>query len=653
MNAQRNLLTAAGVLSALGFLVLCFVAVQMNALEARMAEQAQQLRSLGEATERVAGELRRVKAGGGAAQSPDDCSIGKVLHPEVENFLKPPDTRWPPSGANTSGTLFRGWSSGDPKGFNPILENAAELRGLIENYAGVALAGRNRWTDPDQWHGELACRVEVTDDFKEFTFYLRKGVKWHVPPNLDLTSQQYRWLAGEHEVTAHDVAFALDILMHPQVENGFIKNYYKELDSWKAVDDYTLVVRWKKKQYLNVGATLELGPLPKFLYAHAEDGTAFPRETLGLRFNQHWYNNKGYVGAGPYRMTSYEPGRRIVLERNQDYFGDKPAIARLEYPIYTDPNLTLLKLKSGELSFGGLRPSQYREEIKRWQSVPKDQWPKNSPFLDGTITCSVEERPVYRYVGWNASKPIFSDKRVRRAMTLALNRQAIIEQVFVGLGEQAIGPFLASTGYNDPDVDRLNFDLSKAAVLLAEAGWKDSDGDGLLDKELGGKRTPLSFSLLIYGSSPEYSAIANIFKDDLLKIGVKLNIDSAEWSLMQKRMDEKTFDAYTGAWALSWETDAFQIWHSSQADIPNGSNYVGFRNKQADELIETLRVTFEEEERKRKFRELHRIIYDEQVYTFLIVDKGVYCWRNNVKNVIFAKARPIEDSLPWWVAQAN
>src|SRR5690606_17697785 len=133
---------------------------------------------------------------------------------------------------------------------------------------------------------------------------------------------------------------------------------------------------------------------PKFLYAHAEDGKPFPRETLGMRFNQHWYNNKGYVGVGPYRLSEYEPGARMVLTRDDQFPGDKPAIKEIVYPIYTDRTLGVLKLKSGELNFTELRPGQYREEYLDWQKKPKSSWPKNNPFLNGQISCEAVTMPV-------------------------------------------------------------------------------------------------------------------------------------------------------------------------------------------------------------------------------------------------------------------
>lgn len=641
-------------LSSAVLLLLVISVVQLNALEKRASTQERQLKALGESTEKLVGELGRLKTGGTAQKatsSADDCEIDKVLHPEVENFLKPAGLKWPPPGANMNGVLKRGYPYGDPKGFNWMVENAAELNELTVNYAGLPIAARNKWTNPVEWYGQAACRVEVTDDYKTYTVYLRKGLKWHKPSGVDLQDPRYAWLNKEHELTSADFVFSAEVLVNPQVENGFKKSYFQELDKVEAIDKYTFVVRWKKKTYQSVDMTLNgLQPLPEFLYGYTENGQPVPKETLGLRINQHWYNNKGFVGVGPYRMTEYKPGVHIKFTRDDDFPGEKPAIKEFVYPIYTDMTLSVLKLKSGELNFASLRPGQYREEVLEWQQKPKASWPKNNPFLNGQIECAAVYSPSFRYIGWNMDKPMFKDKRVRAAMTHALNRQQIIDKVFQGLGEIVSGDAPPGSPNNDPSIQPLAFDLDRARALLAEAGWKDSDGDGLVDKQIDGKLVPFEFSLLLYAGSPEWSALTNIFKEDLLKVGVKLTVASVEWSVMQKRMEEKNFDAYTGGWLVDYETDPYQVWHSSQADAPKGSNMVSFRNKEADQIMEKLRETFAPEARQTLFRRLHRILHEEQPYAFFMYQKAVYCWRSELQNVVFAKDRPIADSFPWWVA---
>jgi ABC-type transport system substrate-binding protein len=645
-------------------LLLCTLAVlgvfvfQLDTMEQRFVVQSRQMRDLGESVDRLRGEVRRLaEAGLAAPAAPPAADDAASAAAAPDSFLTPEDVKLTAPDARFDGVLHRPWASGDPKGFNIVTENASELTSLVEFYVASPLARRKAWTNPDEWAGELAERVEISDDFKAFTIHLRRGVRWH-RPSVDLDNPRYAWLQGEHELTARDVVFTLDMIMNPQVENGFIKGYYEDLESWQALDDHTVLIRWKRKLYGNIEATLSLTIIPEFLYAYEETGERIPEETLGLKFNQHWYNNRGVVGTGPYRFDAYQPGSLIRLVRNEDFYGDKPALRELIYPIFTDPNKQLLMLKADEIQVGGLRPGQYRDEVLRWQDVPEAERPADNPFTNGTIACEKILNPVYYYIGWNAERPMFADPMVRRAMTHTLDRQRIIDSVFVGLGSVATGPFFKLSPYRDSSIEPWAYDLDEAARLLAAAGWQDSNGDGLLDKDLtpddgDAARTPFEFSLLVYGTSPEWASLANIFKEDLLKLGIHMTIDSAEWSLMQKRMDERSFDALTGGWSLPWEGDPYQLWHSSQADIPKGSNMVSFRNEEVDRIIMTLRETFDRDERIRLFHRFHRILHELQPYTFVLYPDSVFCWRDSVRNMRFAKMRPIVQSLPWWTARAN
>jgi ABC-type transport system substrate-binding protein len=655
MKGPARSLVLYGALGIAGALLI-LIAVQQDALEERLIEQTKATAALRETTQHMAQQLDRIQKEGVASTGTVAASAeyvdpqAKILHPEVENFLRPADVRWPAANAKLNGVLRRGWPFGDPKTLNPMLNHAAEVQELVMSYVDVSLAVRNVYTDPDKWSPEAAWRVEVTDNFREFTCYLRRGIKWHVPSGVDLDSKNHAWLQGDHELTAHDFVFALDMMTNPQVENGSLKNYYADVESWKAVDDYTFVVRWKKSLYQSTEFTIgSLLPLPKFIFAFNEDGTPIPKATLGSRFNQHWYNNRGYVGAGPYRFANYEPGVKIELDRNEGYYGDKPPIQKIIYPIYTDQNQSVLKLKSKELQAERLLRSLYRREVLEFANLPAAQRPKDNPFLNGEVQCDLIDIPGYRFIGWNSVRPLFTDQRVRAAMTHALNREGIVKDVFAGLGKVARGPFMEGSPDMDPAIKPLPFDLQKASALLDEAGWKDTNNDGLRDKAVDGRSIPFEFSLLIVAGFPEYTALATIFKEDLLKIGVKANIESAEWALFLKRMDEREFDAVFTGWALTWLNDPYQIWHSSQADAPGGSNRTGFKNKEADALIEKLRETFDPTERQKMMYQLHRIIVDSHNYTFVITEQRPFCYTKAVKGVRYAKLRPLEFTLPWSV----
>jgi ABC-type transport system substrate-binding protein len=156
------------------------------------------------------------------------------------------------------------------------------------------------------------------------------------------------------------------------------------------------------------------------------------------------------------------------------------------------------------------------------------------------------------------------------------------------------------------------------------------------------------FNVVSY-DRPEVRTYLSVFKEDLRKIGINMTQLAVDWPTMQKKMDEGDFDAFTGGWGLSWVIDPYQIWHSSQADVPKGSNRVGFRNKRADEIIEKLRVTFDEAERLKMFHEFHQLLHEEQPYTFFYSPRATAVWNPRVQNMIINQTRPQMYSLPWWI----
>lgn len=627
------------------FVLLFFINIlQINNIEQRLINNASRMETLDDTTKEFRASLDNLSSmlEGGGGMSPDGKPQEETrqwLHPEVENFLvKEDDFVLTPPEAKTDGTLIRYYGT-NPKSMNPITVSDASFTDAVEAYCQDGFADRHRG-NPDLWKPVLAERIEITDDYKEYTIYLKKGVRWHKPA-VDWSDPRYDWLKGIHYLTAKDVKFSVDLILNQQVECAHLRNYYEDLEYCKVIDDYTVVFRWKKKTYNSISFTVGFSSIvPEFLYAYDEDGERFPDETLGLKFNEHWYNDK-FIGCGPYEFVSYEPGVAIKLKRNEDYYGEKPAIKEIVWLIYGDTLQSVLKMKSKELDFSSLTATQYREEIL-------DGKPDN-PFKNGQINNEQLLYTTYYYIGWNADKALFSDKRVRKAMSHAFNAKEILQNVFLGLGDIVSGPFLTNNPAYNQDIKPVEFDLEKSRELLSEAGWKDIDNDGVLEKEINGETTEFEFSLMLFGRSPEWKTAATIFKEDLLKIGVKMNLQTLDWAIMQKKMEDKEFDAYTGGWASSWESDPYQIWHSSQADLPKSSNKVGFRNKEADKIIEELRVTFDKDKRDELCHKFHALIAEEQPYTFFYIPKVTYTWQKEVKRVIFKKIRPLTDSTPWYV----
>ena len=552
------------------------------------------------------------------------------------NLLSPRTDRLRTPGGTTGGTLMRAFITDIPS-LHPITENAADVSELY-SYIAEGLATRQR-SDPDRWVPSLAYRIEVNDDNTEYHVWLKRGVRWH-PPAVDLSDPRYAWLREPREVVADDFAFYLEVILNPQVEAASMRNYFANFAGIEIINDHEFIIRWSEAEYTSRSISLGLSPLPRWLYGHDENGEPFDEAELGRRINTHWYSQRA-IGTGPYRFIRWDQGGRIRIERNPDYHAEAPRIDALEFRVMGDATARLNNLRAGNLDYIPIAATEYRSEILEGGTPG---------FTTGELHHEMYEGPAYRYLGWNADGRFFSDRRVRLAMTHAFNRELMIERNMNGLGTIISGPYARSNSAYDQSIEPWPFDLERAAALLDEAGWRDSNGDGVRDRIIDGRRVNFEFSMMTYGHRPEMIAAMEVYREDLRRIGVLMNIQPVEWSIMLQRMYDKDFDAYTGGWALAWETDLYQIWHSSQADEPRSSNRIGFRNRQADRIIEQVRRSFDDDERQRLFHEFHRLVHEEQPYTFWFQMKEVGAWRDRVRDVSFSQLRPFDSAMGWHIA---
>ena len=294
-------------------------------------------------------------------------------------------------------------------------------------------------------------------------------------------------------------------------------------------------------------------------------------------FNNHWAN-KQMCGTGPLIFKEWKKEDGVTLDAESRLLGPavrlQPRASTAASRIRT-PALQLVL--QNELDWSAIT-----EKDLFLQSFD------NPNVKDGQGGAGEIQLSGYRYVGYNQKRDFFKDKRVRWAMSHAIPVDQIIDKVYHGLAERLTGPFLPGSSSYDSSLKPVAFDLDKARQLLDEAGWKDSDGDGVRDKEIDGKRVPAEFDLIIYSESPQFLTIAEIMKENCRQIGVDVRISPTKWALMLQKLRKKEFDACILGWAMSWKSDPFQILHGSQADVPDSSNSHRLqesRGRQADRAI--------------------------------------------------------------------
>ena len=252
--------------------------------------------------------------------------------------------------------------------------------------------------------------------------------------------------------------------------------------------------------------------------------------------------------------------------------------------------------------------------------------------------------PNYSYIGWNSKRPFFADKRVRTALTHLVNRELILDKILYNLGAIVTNPFYINSPEYDKSIEPYPYNPAKAEELLKKAGWVDHDGDRIRDKD----GVKFAFEFLIPGGSETGEKIATILKEELDNMGIRMDIRKTEWAVFTARLNDRNFDAVTLAWSMGVESDPYQIWSSTQAE--RGSNFIGFKNEEADKLIEEARTEFDRGKRKELYRKFAEIVHEEQPYTFLFCRKSTVAVNKRFENVI---VYPLGiDLLEWHVPLA-
>ncbi|MFM2091427.1 MAG: hypothetical protein RLZZ127_1916 [Planctomycetota bacterium] len=562
-----------------------------------------------------------------AAVSADGAAGGDGLPRLGVNFLKPYDRdHFDP--AHLRG-IHRTFSS-TPNGFNPVTKNSAEAGDL----AGLANDGlcTSHPASPDRWSQQLATSVVISDDWKVFTFTIRRGVLWQRPPIAK--QKEFAWLDRDVELTAHDFVFYVDMVKDPEVESAHLKSYYEKLVKAEAVDDHTLRLTWSEKEYTNIDSSMGMQPLPRHVYGVDRSGQPLPRARLAAAFNQHWFDDLNqFCGVGAYQVAEIQADRRVRFVRNPAYWGAPLHFEELEWDAEVrKPDAQLVAFKNGQVLAHGLTPLQFKAEIL---DRKEPRFPARNPDdakagRAGPFAWETCISRSYNYIGWNMRKPLFADKQVRQALAHAFPKQRIIDDVFMGLGRPQIGPVHPDNPAFDRSLTDFAFDPARARELFAAAGWKDSDGDGVLDRIVDGKRMDFAFNLIIIANSPETESMALVYRNELKAVGVTMQLLPMEWKDLLEKTENRDFDAVSLGWRFGLDIDFQQIWHSKTADEPRSSNHVGFRNAEVDRLSEQLRLTFDTEQRNDIARRIQRIIVEEQPYLFFRCPKTVFIWNKEL-----------------------
>lgn len=506
-------------------------------------------------------------------------------------------------GPKLGGTLIRRIES-ECRTLNWILGTTA-----YENYVTLLLY------DPLLYYGKnleyvpvLAESYKVSDDHMRITVRLRPNIFWH----------------DGKPITADDVKFTMDKIQDPKVAALNKSGYFSKLDRLEVVDDRTVVFHWKEPYAPSVYALTQLTPMPKHVY----DVPDFDKNPA----------NRKPVGSGPYKFEEWRMSQYISVVRNEDYYGKKPYLDRVIFRVIEDDAVALNALKAGEL-----------DEMR----VSQIQWEKQT--VDDDFTSKFNKLhyyiPSYNYIGWNCRTEWFKDRRVRLAMTKLFDRESVNAKIYSGYAKMISGPFYINSWAYDRSVKPHPFDPQDAKRLLREAGWVDSDGDGIRDKD----GIKFEFEIVIHAGSITAKQFAELLQEELRKAGVSMKIRRLEGATFFEKVDEGRFDACMLAWQLDLDPDIFDTFHSSQVP-PLGLNHVFYSNARVDSLLELGRVTFEQDERAAIYHEIHRLMHLDQPYTFINTVPHKRPINKRLKNIVLSPNGPFDfypGSRYWYIDETD
>ena len=427
---------------------------------------------------------------------------------------------------------------------------------------------------------ELASAWTESDDHSVSTFTLRAGVTF----------------SDGSPLTSADVIATLDAVMEPRRETGAIRGEFSALGSWKALDEARVQLTWSK-------------PSPFALRALARLPILSAKELAG-----DWRKIQP-IGTGPFVVERWERGQALTLLRRP---GGAAFLERIVFRFVKDHTAAGAMFERGEFDLmTSITPALWRS-----LEAPGDSssaWAKR----DWNRIKSLDNS--YSYVAWNEARPFFADVRVRRALAHLYDTALITRIVDLNLELPTTCPYFKNSGSCDPAVQPLPFSPETARALLADAGFKDTDDDGVLERD----GVPLRFTFLLPTTQVRLGKLVPMLQEQLKPVGIDLQIEKVETASLSARVAKRDFDVVSRLWTeFDREQDLYPMFHSSQID--GGSNWIGYSNPEVDRLIEQVRVEFDEGKRHQLERALHAKLYADQPYLFMTTRQSLDAARRRV-----------------------
>ncbi|MEJ2244528.1 MAG: ABC transporter substrate-binding protein [Acidobacteriota bacterium] len=425
-------------------------------------------------------------------------------------------------------------------------------------------------------------------------------------------------------ITAHDVVFSFRVIMSSRVPVPAQRTGTDQLKWVEAYDDHTLVFFHKKPLAVN-SWNIGFSIIPKHIY----EKSIYEDPTL-QNSDYHVRYEKNPMSGGPYVIGRRTVGRELVLKLREDWYtrnGKKirsvPYFNEIHFLVIPEDSVALLALKAGDLSEKELTAGE-------WQNKTGDE----RFYQHNTKAYGLEW--VYFYFGWNNETVFFSDRRVRQAMSYAFDHKELLKVILYNVYEPANGIFHPTSRWapkNPPPPYKQ--DQDKAEKLLDDAGWVDSDGDGIRDKMIDGQLRRFEFSILT-SNRTDRVAICNLLRQNLAEIGIICHVRPLDFTVLQEKTLQGHFHAYFGGWGTGAYPDTNEnLWKTGE-----GRNYVRYSNPEVDRLFVEARQEMDDRRREEIFGRIQMTLYEDQPYTWLYFRNSFYGFSKRLRGYNFSPRGP-------------
>ncbi len=499
----------------------------------------------------------------------------------------------------------------EPESLHPIMAGD-----VYEAYFSAYVHDTLCVNNPETYEFEprLAEKWEISKDGLTFTFFLRKDAYFHNGDN----------------VTADDVKFSVETIRDPKHQALNSIPYFEKFTKIDVIDKHTVRFTASEKYFKNLNVLCTFFKvLPKSIYGNIDKSVKMQKES---------------VGAGPYKLEKYDKGQSITVKKFDKWYGDKTTnmkgyynFDQINFRFTKDDNILVERLKKGEIDYAELTMDSFLKA-------------KGGPFGKTAFAKKViNQKPKsYGYIGFNFKTEVLQDLNVRTAFAHLVNRAEMNKKFRNGMSDLANGPVSVKSA-QAADVKPIEFNPKKAQELLKNSGWADADKNGILEKEVGGKKVELKLSLIYANKDSE--KYWTIVKEDAKKAGVDVELKFLEWNSFLKTIEDSTrFDLYAMGWGGGdVEMDPKQIWHSSSGG-KGGSNRGSYANPEVDKLIEQGRSELDSVKRTAIFKKAYTLIANDVPYVFMFNNRFEF-YANSDKVKMVAETYKYDfgqDS--WWSA---